>query len=87
MKNPRTHNCVPGRSCCLARTASGKPQTTRDELFGKARVGEAIAEMANLTAAQIEAGIYQRLQEYCNHRSHDDDITYVVIKILGSAQE
>lgn len=51
------------------------------EEFGKHRVGEAIAPLAHLTAAEIEAGIYQRLREFCGGRANDDDITYVVIKI------
>jgi sigma-B regulation protein RsbU (phosphoserine phosphatase) len=50
------------------------------ELFGKSRVGEALAATAHLSAADIEAAIYTRLQTFCNGRSNDDDITYVVIK-------
>ena len=31
----------------------------------------------------IEAGVYQRLKEFCGGRANDDDITYVVIKFAG----
>ncbi len=51
-----------------------------DEQFGKARVGQAIADFAHLTAAEIDAGIYERLREFCASRSIEDDITYVIIK-------
>ncbi len=50
------------------------------ELFGKERVAEAIAAFAHLSASEIEAGIYQRLQEFCDGCPNVDDITYVVIK-------
>jgi sigma-B regulation protein RsbU (phosphoserine phosphatase) len=80
-------NLRPGQIMLFGTDGLWEAKNDAGELFGKARIGEAIASMANLSAAQIEAGIYQRLQEYCNHRSHDDDITYVVIKIIGSAGE
>jgi phosphoserine phosphatase RsbU/P len=54
-----------------------------DEFFGKERVRDAIAELAHLSAAEIEAGIFQRLQEFCGGRANNDDITYVVIKFLA----
>jgi len=50
------------------------------ELFGKQRVGEAIAALSQLPASEIEAGIYQRLQDFCGGCPNVDDITYVVIK-------
>jgi len=53
------------------------------DFFGKERVRQAMAALAHLSAAEIEAGIYQRLQEFCGGRASDDDITYVVIKFVG----
>jgi sigma-B regulation protein RsbU (phosphoserine phosphatase) len=50
------------------------------EQFGKERVGEALAALAHLSAAQIEAGLYERLQQFCSGRASDDDVTYVVVK-------
>jgi serine phosphatase RsbU (regulator of sigma subunit) len=44
--------------------------------------------LAHLSAAEIEKGIYQREQEFCGGRLNDDDITYVVVKLVdggGSA--
>lgn len=58
-----------------------------DELFGKERVRDAMAALAHLSAAEIEAGIYQRLQEFCDGRAILDDITYVVIKFTDSARQ
>jgi len=58
-----------------ARNAAG-------EFFGKDRVTEALAAMAHLSAAEIEAGIYQRHQEFCGGLPNNDDITYVVIKFV-----
>jgi phosphoserine phosphatase RsbU/P len=53
------------------------------ELFGKQRVADAMAALAHLSAAEIEAGMYTRLQDFCGGRTNDDDITYVVIKFLA----
>jgi phosphoserine phosphatase RsbU/P len=55
--------------------------------FGKTRVGEALTALAHLSAAEIEAGMYQRLQQFCNGRANDDDITYIVIKCTGAGGE
>lgn len=57
------------------------------EEFGKERVGEAMAELANLSVAEIEAGVYQRLQAFCGGRANDDDITYVVVKIASTDRD
>ena len=54
-----------------------------DELFGKERVAEAMAALAHLSAAEIEEGIYRRMQQFCGGRANDDDITYVIIKFTG----
>jgi sigma-B regulation protein RsbU (phosphoserine phosphatase) len=54
-----------------------------DELFGKDRVRDAMATLAHLSSAEIEAGIYQRMHEFCAGRPLHDDITYVVIKFLN----
>ena len=50
-------------------------------LFGKARVGDAIAATAHLSAREIDTAIYSRLKDFCGGRSSDDDITYVVTKL------
>ena len=55
---------------------------TSGELFGKDRVGEVIAATRHLSAAQIDAAIYERLQAFCGRPSHDDDITYVILKLV-----
>jgi sigma-B regulation protein RsbU (phosphoserine phosphatase) len=52
------------------------------EFFGKERVIEVMAALAHLSAAEIEQGIYQRQQEFCRGVLCDD-LTYVVIKLVG----
>jgi sigma-B regulation protein RsbU (phosphoserine phosphatase) len=54
------------------------------ELFGKERVIEAMAALAHLSAAEIEEGIYRRQQEFCGGLLCDD-LTYVVIKLVGGS--
>jgi serine phosphatase RsbU (regulator of sigma subunit) len=57
-------------------------QNKSGELFGKTRVGEVLAASRHLSAAQIDAAIYDGLQAFCGSGSHDDDITYVVLKLI-----
>jgi sigma-B regulation protein RsbU (phosphoserine phosphatase) len=54
------------------------------ELLGKERVIETIAALAHLSAAEIEEGIYRRQQEFCAGQLCDD-LTYVVIKLVGES--
>jgi sigma-B regulation protein RsbU (phosphoserine phosphatase) len=54
------------------------------EEFGKERVGQVIADVHHLSAAEIEAAIYLKLREFCNQRANEDDVTYVVIKFNGA---
>jgi phosphoserine phosphatase RsbU/P len=53
------------------------------ELYGKERVTEVLAATAHLSAAEIEAEMYRRLQDFCGGRANDDDITYLIIKFVG----
>jgi sigma-B regulation protein RsbU (phosphoserine phosphatase) len=57
-------------------------QNAAGELFGKDRVIEAMAALAHLSAAEIEEGIYRCQQEFCGGVLCDD-LTYVVIKLVG----
>jgi sigma-B regulation protein RsbU (phosphoserine phosphatase) len=59
-------------------------KNSQDEQFGKERVGDALAALAHLPACEIEAGIYERLQQFCNGRPNDDDVTYIIIKFNGA---
>jgi sigma-B regulation protein RsbU (phosphoserine phosphatase) len=54
-----------------------------DELFGKERVTAVLAATAHLSAEEIEAEMYRRLQDFCGGRANDDDITYLIIKFVG----
>jgi phosphoserine phosphatase RsbU/P len=59
-----------------ARNADGRQ-------FGKDRVREALRDLADQGAAEIEARLYEKLRDYCGASNSTDDITYVVIKVLG----
>jgi sigma-B regulation protein RsbU (phosphoserine phosphatase) len=76
----------PGQVVLVGTDGLWESKNAAGEEFGKQRVGEAIAPLAHLSAAEIEAGIYQRLQDFCGGRANDDDITYVVIKFNGPAE-
>jgi len=74
----------PGQVMLIGTDGLWEAKNNADEQFGKIRVGEALAALAHLPASQIEAGIYQRLAEFCGGRPNDDDVTYVVIKFSGA---
>jgi serine phosphatase RsbU (regulator of sigma subunit) len=73
----------PGQVMLVGTDGLWESKNEKEEQFGKERVGEALAALAHLSAAEIEAGIYRRLKEFCGSRANDDDITYVVIKFVG----
>ncbi len=75
----------PGQIMVIGTDGLWESKNDANEQFGKQRVGHAIAELAHLDAAGIEAGLYQRLQAFCGGRANDDDITYVVIKFTAHA--
>jgi serine phosphatase RsbU (regulator of sigma subunit) len=70
----------PGQIMLIGTDGLWESRNAAGELFGKERVGEAMAALAQLTASEIEAGIYKRLQDFCGGCPNVDDITYVVIK-------
>jgi sigma-B regulation protein RsbU (phosphoserine phosphatase) len=71
----------PGQIMLIGTDGLWEAKNDAGEQFGKERVGEALSALAHLAAAEIEAGIYQRLQQFCNGRANEDDVTYVVIKL------
>ena len=73
----------PGQVMLVATDGLWEARNNKDELFGKQRVGDAIAAHVHLSAAEIDAGIYSSLQSFCAGRANDDDITYVVIKMTA----
>jgi serine phosphatase RsbU (regulator of sigma subunit) len=77
----------PGQVMLIGTDGLWESKNPADEQFGKERVGQALAELAHLPAAQIEAGIYQRLKQFCDGRPNDDDITYVVVKLTQKTHE
>ena len=73
----------PGQIMLIGTDGLWESRNSAGEFFGKERVRDAMAALAHLSAAEIEAGIYQRLQQFCGGRANDDDITYVVIKFIA----
>ena len=42
---------------------------------------QSLKELALLSAKELEAGVFERLQKFCGGRANHDDITYVVVKV------
>lgn len=74
----------PGQIILVGTDGLWEAKNPAGDQFGKERVGQALAELAHLSAAEIEASLFQRLQHFCDGRGNkDDDVTYVVIKVTG----
>jgi sigma-B regulation protein RsbU (phosphoserine phosphatase) len=52
------------------------------EMFGKDRVRNLIRRFANLSAAEISARINAELSRFLGVKSPDDDLTFVIVKVL-----
>ncbi len=52
------------------------------EMFGKGRVRNLIRRFANLSAAEISARINAELSRFLGVKSPDDDLTFVIVKVL-----
>jgi sigma-B regulation protein RsbU (phosphoserine phosphatase) len=76
----------PGQVVVIGTDGLWESKNDAGEQFGKLRVGKAISALAHLSAAEIEAGIYESLKQFCNGRANDDDITYLVIKVVGKTE-
>lgn len=72
----------PGQIMLIGTDGLWESKNLAGEEFGKERVGQAIAALAHLSAAEIEAGIFKALQDFCAGRPNNDDITYVIVKFL-----
>lgn len=57
-------------------------QNETGEMFGKQRVQEIIRAHASESAAQISDAIRTAVEEFRGNRSQEDDITFVLVKIL-----
>ena len=52
------------------------------EMFGKDRVRNLIRRFANLSAVKISEGINAELSRFLGAKSPDDDLSFVVVKVL-----
>jgi sigma-B regulation protein RsbU (phosphoserine phosphatase) len=52
------------------------------EIFGKDRVRNLIRRFANLSAAEISEQINAELSRFLGVKSPDDDLTFVIVKVL-----
>jgi sigma-B regulation protein RsbU (phosphoserine phosphatase) len=52
------------------------------EMFGKKRVRSLLRRLADLTATEISSNISEELSRFRGSSSLDDDISFVVIKVL-----
>jgi sigma-B regulation protein RsbU (phosphoserine phosphatase) len=76
----------PGQIVLVGTDGLWESKNPKGEEFGKERVGEAMSALAHLSVAEIEAGIFQRLQQFCSGCPHHDDITYIVIRISDPSE-
>lgn len=75
-------NLRPGQVMLIGTDGLWESTNDAGEEFGKDRVGRVLAELSHLSAAEIESGMYRRLQEFCSGKANADDITYLVIKFV-----
>mgnify|MGYP001813841394 FL=1 len=52
------------------------------EMFGKDRVCNLVRRYANLSAAEISERIIAELARFLGTKSPDDDLTFVIVKVL-----
>jgi sigma-B regulation protein RsbU (phosphoserine phosphatase) len=78
------HGLRPGQIMLIGTDGLWEAKNQAEEEFGKDRVGQAIAAAAHLSAAEIEAAIFQSLKQFCEPRIYEDDVTYVVIKFTAA---
>jgi serine phosphatase RsbU (regulator of sigma subunit) len=55
----------------------------KGEVFGKDRLLDILREFADRPAADISAAIHERLSRFRGDARQVDDVTYVVIKLVG----
>jgi serine phosphatase RsbU (regulator of sigma subunit) len=58
-------------------------QDPEGEVFGYARVAEALATLAELTPEEILAGLMARAEQWAAERPAEDDLTFVVVRCGG----
>ena len=59
----------------------------QDEEFGRDRLKQAIRELADRPARDIQTALYDRVKQYCGSHAIEDDVTYVVIKFIEKNTE
>lgn len=85
----RFDGLTPGMILVVGTDGLWESQNMDDEQFGKDRLKKAIRELSDVDAdaATIEKELYRRLTSFCGERSIDDDVTYVVVKLMDEMFE
>ena len=56
---------------------------SQKEFFGKERVEQVIKESYDKSAREINTTLYWKLKEFVGQKSFEDDLTFIVLKIIG----
>ena len=72
----------PGQVMIIGTDGIWEARNTHDEEFGRERLKQAIRELADRPARDIQIALYDRVKLYCGAQAIEDDVTYVVIKFV-----
>jgi sigma-B regulation protein RsbU (phosphoserine phosphatase) len=68
---------------CLYTDGVTEAESPHGEQFGEERLATALRDVAAKTPRQITAAIEQEVRTWCGDREPGDDLTLVVLRILG----
>jgi len=72
----------PGQVMVIGTDGIWEARNPHDEEFGRDRLKQAIRELADRPARDIQTALYDRVKQYCSGQAIEDDVTYVVIKFI-----
>ncbi|MGN6369825.1 MAG: SpoIIE family protein phosphatase [Phycisphaerae bacterium] len=75
----------PGQVLLIGTDGIWEARNPSEDEFGRERLKQAIRELADRSAREIQAELFNRLKQYCAGNTIADDVTYVVIKFTEKA--
>ena len=78
---------APGQIVCVGTDGVWEAARSDGEMFGKARLRQAIRAAAAGTASDIETEVSRTLNDFLGPVKPKDDVTFVVVKISSAAAD
>jgi phosphoserine phosphatase RsbU/P len=78
---------VPGQIMVISTDGLWEARNAQDDEFGRERLKQAIRELADRSAREIQIGLYERVIAHCGTNKIEDDVTYVVVKFVEKTVE